>query len=501
MWLPFGKQARRRRYRKLFRQIMASFDAAQTTDENRRHWANADDLSPIAALSPETLRVVRSRARYEVANNPIARGISLTLANDLVGTGPRLDLLTPDRQLNTAVEKGFGHWMHEIGLAAKLRTMRMARFSGGEAFGVMFTNRALRGPVKLDVKLVEGDRVGTPNYGWNTDEEKRVDGIVFDAEGNPEKYHVLKRHPGATDSQMGLDEFDTVLAKDMIHWFRVDRPGQRRGIPDIMPALGLFAILRRFTKATLMAAETASEFALVMKTTSPAGGEAAEVDPWVTMEMRRNIGMFAPEGWEPTQMKAEHPNASFDVFRKSIINEMARCVNMPLNIATGDSSDYNYASGRLDHQTYYRSLDVERGELEQVGLDPLLRAWLGEAILVSDFLPLSARMLQSPYLYRLNHGWYWRGHEHVDPLKEARAGDLLRAGGGMTDAEWFGRRGLDWEDQYDQLEREAKGRKERSLAGVADAEAGAAGREAATAQADLADLAERVEDLEDASGQ
>jgi len=31
--------------------IRARFDAAVTNDENRRHWANADGLSPNAALS------------------------------------------------------------------------------------------------------------------------------------------------------------------------------------------------------------------------------------------------------------------------------------------------------------------------------------------------------------------------------------------------------------------------------------------------------------------
>jgi len=498
---PFGKSRRRRLVQQITRQILARFDAAQTTDENRRHWANADELSPVAAIGPDVQRIVRSRARHEVANNSIARGIVLTLANDVVGTGPRLDLLTPDRKLNKAIEREFGHWMAEVGLSAKLRTMRMAKAQDGEAFGVMFTNRALRGPVKLDVKLIESDRVGTPNVGWDTDEKKRVDGITFDDDGNPKEYHILKRHPGATDSQMGIDEFDTVPASSVIHWFRADRPGQRRGLPDLMPALGLFAILRRFTKATLLAAETAAEFALVMKTTSPAGGEAAEVDPWVTMEMQRNIAMFAPEGWEPTQMKAEHPSATFDAFRKAIINEAGRCVNMPLNIATGDSSGYNFASGRLDHQTYYRSIDVERDELELVALDPLLRAWLSEAILVSNYLPLSARMLQSRYLYRLNHQWFWRGREHVDPLKESRAAIGLRDADLQTDAEYYGRKGMDWEDQYDQLEREKKGREARGLTDQNAGETGAAGREAAAGLAAIQEFQERLEDLEDASGE
>jgi len=50
-------------------------------------------------------RVLRNRARppnYEVANNSYAKGMGgvLTLANDTIGTGPRLQMLTEDADAN-----------------------------------------------------------------------------------------------------------------------------------------------------------------------------------------------------------------------------------------------------------------------------------------------------------------------------------------------------------------------------------------------------------------
>ena len=74
--------------------LRARYDAAQTTDANRRHWAGADGLSADAANTAEVRRILRNRARYEVANNAYARGIVLTLANDVIGTGPRLQMLS-----------------------------------------------------------------------------------------------------------------------------------------------------------------------------------------------------------------------------------------------------------------------------------------------------------------------------------------------------------------------------------------------------------------------
>ena len=52
--------------------IRARYDAAATTDANRKHWANADGLSADAAASPEVRRILRNRARYEAANNSYA---------------------------------------------------------------------------------------------------------------------------------------------------------------------------------------------------------------------------------------------------------------------------------------------------------------------------------------------------------------------------------------------------------------------------------------------
>ena len=87
--------------------VRGRYDAAATTEENRRHWANADLLSAGAANSPQVRQVLRSRARYEVANNSYARGIVLTLANDCVGTGPRLQMLTADAEANRLVTRQY----------------------------------------------------------------------------------------------------------------------------------------------------------------------------------------------------------------------------------------------------------------------------------------------------------------------------------------------------------------------------------------------------------
>ena len=332
--------------------VRSRYDAAATTDENRRHWANADLLSANAANNPQIRRTLRSRARYEVANNSYARGIISTLANDCVGTGPRLQVLTDDGPANRLVEQEFIRWADATGLPEKLRTMRMARAESGEVFGMLVANPRVDSQVKLDLRLIEADQVTTPDLIRQPAALSVIDGIVFDSFGNPVEYLVLKSHPGDGSVRFSL-EYDRVSAASMIHYFRTDRPGQSRGIPDIMPALPLFAQLRRFTLAVLAAAETAADFAAVLFTDAPANGEADPVEPMDLVELERRMATVLPGGWKLSQIQAEQPATTYGEFKKEILNEIARCLNMPFNVACGNSSGYNYASGRLDHQTYY----------------------------------------------------------------------------------------------------------------------------------------------------
>ncbi len=67
-----------------------------------------------------------------------------------------------------------------------------------------------------------------------------------------------------------------------------------------------------------------------------------------------------PSGWKMNQFKPEQPTTTYEMFRNAILNEIARCVHMPANKARCDSSGYNFASGKLDHGTYYGAIDVER---------------------------------------------------------------------------------------------------------------------------------------------
>jgi capsid protein len=114
-------------------------------------------------------------------------------------------------------------------------------------------------------------------------------------------------------------------------------------------------------------------------TLTPASGESDAAEPFEPIELEKRALVTMPGGWKMSQLQADQPTTGHKEFVEVILNEIARCLNIPFNVAAGNSSGYNYASGRLDHQTYFKAIRVEQVHLEAVVLDRILAAWFDEA--------------------------------------------------------------------------------------------------------------------------
>jgi capsid protein len=423
--------------------LAARYDSAQTVDDNRNHWMMADALAADAADSPAVRSILRNRSRYEVANNCYAAGVGLTIANDCIGTGPRLNIDSDSGSISQAdaddVEAKFTSWCEAVNLPELLRTMRHARRQDGEAFALLVSNPRLEDPVKLGLRLVEAECVTSASA---MPSDRNADGIHLDEHGNVESYEVLRSHPGGLDPARAL-QFDLWPAALVLHWFRPRRPQQHRGIPEMLPALPLYATLRRYSQATLDAAETAADMAVLLQT--QAGAEFAnkpvEADPFSTIPFSRRMYIALPQGYEAKQFDPKQPTQVYSDFKREIAGEIGRCENVARNVVLLDSSESNFASGQLDYRITYRQHDIDRDSARLILLDRIFRAWLDEALLIGGYLPAAmraARLVLPP------HSWHWDSNELGDPLKLAKAkAEQLRCG--LTSLpELYAARGQDW---------------------------------------------------------
>lgn len=447
--------------------IAARYDAAQTTDQTRNHWAAADALGPDASLSPTVRGVTRRRARYETANNGYVKRSLRVKRNDLVGTGPRLQLTLPetwtDPDFGTAmttpegaaraVERAYRKWMRAAGIARELRVMVESGNRDGECFGLFVTNPAIDDGVKLGLRLLEADQCATPDL--NHADPLATDGVRYDGYGNPVEYHFLRSHPGELGFPRGWNEYDRVAAKYVVHWFDADRPGQRRGITQLAPTLNLSGQTRRMTAAVLAAAETAANHAAVLTTDQPPPGDdgldpdAERPEDFDRVPLPQNGAVTLPAGWSLTQFDAKQPTTTYPQFKNELLTESGAALNLPRNVSTCSSADYNYSSARLDALPSRQDARITRDDLRAVALDPLFRAWLQNARLIPGYLPAGL-----PPVEEWEWAWQWDGFESIDPVKDATADQIRLANGTTTLSRVLAADGIDIDEHLEQRAKE-----------------------------------------------
>lgn len=424
------------------RKLMATYDAAGSSDEYKNYWAPADALDADSANSPAVRAQLVKRSRYDIANNGYSDGIAQTYATDLIGVGPTLRMQTGSEGFNRMVELAWFEWCEAVQFRRKLWCTAHAKHQDGEGFGVVRRNPRLDHPVKLAWVLHETEECATPYLPYGT--PGRIDGIAFDEFGNPIWYEFLRQHPGSNLTSFGAFlKPEQVPAAFVTHWFKLRRPGQHRGIPECASTLNLGASARRWREAVVAAAENIADFTLFVKTQFEPD-EMDSVSPMSTIDVQKRMMTALPAGHEAYQPKAEQPTAGHAEFSKSLINEQARPKSMPYNKAACDSSSYNYASGRLDHQTYYSQLDSDRADCNDCVLNPLFAVWFDYAVMTYGWLGGDPGAISKR---AKSHTWDWPKHQVADVESEANAADKKLKNGTSSIAAEHIASGMDPEDE------------------------------------------------------
>lgn len=429
--------------------IRARYDNAQWSDENKRNWWMADILSAKSANSFQVRRQLRTRSRYEVANNPYLFGVCNSNADDLIDCGPTLQVTSDDDGYNRTVERAWNDWAAEVGLVEKLRTCKLAKSVDGEGFLILKTVEDLYHSVKLYPVDVEADQVTTPAPSQLAD--LWVDGLTLHpVTGRPLAYHVLRHHPG----DFFFPDFnplrvDQIPARFVIHWFQKFRPGQVRGIPAFTSSLDLFTELRAFRKAVVKNAQIAAQFTAVLETEAPA--DADDVDtptPWDHIPIDNGTYTTLPGGAKMHGFDPKQPSTTYEMFQEKCLGEACRPLAYPLNLALGTSQKFNFSSAKLDHINYRQSLGVERSDCERIVLERIFVAWFEEASKVPKLLPQNATLTRTP------HEWHWPGFPTLDAQVDTQADINQINAGTLTWREFWAKRGYDWKEVMAQQAKE-----------------------------------------------
>lgn len=454
------------------------WDAEQNDAAIKSHFSDADGGAAEVHASPEARKKIRERARFEYSNSGYVRGIVDTHVNGIVGSGPRLSIDVEQAgttyEIARLVERGWEAWAIASQWYDRLRLSFQAEIVDGEGLAILSTDEKQKHPVKLAWKLVECDQLESPigmiSSPVNADGSRHVDGVDVDAFGRHARYYFLKTHPG---SMWATQEFaEPVNAEQVIHLFHMLRPGQTRGVSALAPMLVPAAMLRQYTNAVLKSARRAASLTFVMKT-SQFDDESPLVDPYDSVPIHDDAGMTLPEGYDIQQLKPEQPTGTYGEFKREIVSEMARPFGMPYNKAAADSSSYNYASGRLDHQDHGLLQRVKQDRIEIVACDTTFVEYCKEAVLrdESDLFPPEVREFLNRWLQTAEqtppHMWHWDQVEHADPAKEASADAARLTSNTTTLQEIYAKRNKDWRRSLEQRASELRLQNELGITNTA----------------------------------
>jgi lambda family phage portal protein len=272
----------------------------------------------------------------------------------LLAAGIKPQSVHPDPATRAAINAAFARWADEAdadGVADfyGLQTVIVRRLvTDGEIFVVL-----VNGADGLHLRLMDGEQVAGTYHTELANGARIIAGVEFDAQGKRIAYHAWKQRPGLP-IMISL-ELLRIPAADVCHVFRVETPGQVRGVSWFAPVLLRLADLDSAHDAQLMRQKIAALLAgFITDPNGEAGGFDGKADGKGGLE----------GGLEPGTLKVLQPGQDIRFsdpanigteaieFLKITAHEIAAGLGVPFEILTGDLSEVNYSSiraGLVEH--------------------------------------------------------------------------------------------------------------------------------------------------------
>lgn len=420
---------------------------------------NPGAVAALLATSTE----LRSKSRDLVRRNAWAQaGVEAFVAN-AVGTGIKPQSLSADERFKTEVQALWRDWTEEADAAGQtdfygLQALACrAMLEGGECLMRLRPRRPEDGlVVPLQLQLLEPEHLP---INLNTDLESGNvvrSGIEFDALGRRVAYHLYRSHPddGRLAPMSGQGGLETVRidAREIIHLYRVLRPGQIRGEPWLSRALVKLNELDQYDDAELVRKKTAAMFAGFVTRQNPEDnlmGEGVSDGNGVALA-----------GLEPGTMQILEPGedikfsdpadvgGSYAEFLRTQFRAVAAALGITYEQLTGDLTGVNYSSIRAGLLEFRRRCEViQHSVLVHQMCRPVWAAWMKQAVLAGAIdAPGFARGGAARRRQYLQVKWIPQGWQWVDPEKEFKAMLTAIRAGVMSRSEAVSANGYDAED-------------------------------------------------------
>lgn len=408
----------------------------------------------------KTLRV-RSRDLY--TGGGLGRAAPATLTTNVVGHGispkpkPDLDVLGITEKQADAWTKNtlreFNMWAKSPMCDARRQSnfweiMELSFRSelvSGDDFVLLEHKPNKRNPYTLVLRLLEADRISTPDSNGeseskNTDDGGRiVDGIEINKDGEVCKYYISSYHPLADETQ-GEMVWTPIEAygketgmPNILHIVTFERPEQVRGIPFVASMIEQIKQLDRYLSSELAASIVHSMLTVFITTKDPDDGEYAlpdgvpekekETDDPMKIEMGNGNVYELPPNKDVKSIGNTRAPTAFDSFVSRNVTMIGASGEIPAEVLMHQYNN-NYTASRAASLDFWKVVRRYRKQFIGQFCQPIYEQWLAEAVALGRVD--APGFFDDPAIREAwcNCQWIGMSQGHVQPVQEAQAAQI-----------------------------------------------------------------------------
>ena len=397
----------------------ASRDKASMRGWNSYSGSSVEDIE-------NNLDLLRQRSRDSYMGIPAATAALKTLRTNVIAGGlmpsPQIDgdylKMTSGQveELQAQILREFSLWADSTACDADrvddfygLQQLAfLSSMMNGDAFAALTLKTRPQQPYDLRVRLIEADRVCSPNYRdqltpgkvLGRDVESIVQGVETDGDGEVIAYWIANRHPRSYTTLKAQDWKRVEVygkktgMRQVLHIMQRERAGQRRGVPVLAPVLETLKQLERYADAETTAALLGAIFTVFVKKGSitdegpfgqmmrdellkrmTGGGERDPND----LELGAGLIMDLEMGESVDTVETQHPHSGYDTFMMARMKQASAAMEIPVNVLY-KHFDVNFSCARGALNEFWRSCGMMRDNFAEDFCQPVYEMWFTEAV-------------------------------------------------------------------------------------------------------------------------
>lgn len=418
-------------------------------------------------------------SRDLVRKNAWAANALETFTNNVIGSGIKPQPMHPDQKRRKELAEWFKRWTDDAdanghndfyGLQAlACRSMR----EGGECLVRLRFRRPEDGlVVPLQLQVLEAEHLPRNlNQDLPNGNVIRA-GIEFNKIARREAYHVYRERPNERILFGASGETVRVPAESLLHLFETLRPGQHRGQPWLTPILTKLWELDQYDDAELVRKKVAAMITYLFEEELPEDGQRVAntegqdpaEDGVAVGSIEPGSSVVIPPGITAKPSSAADLTGQYEAFYRVNLRSIARGLGLTYYLVSGDMTDVNYSSARIDLLDVRRRFERFQHQVIVFQLcRPVWSAFL-EACVMGGLI--SAKDLENHREDYMAVEWRPPRWDWVDPEGDIRAelmmqGALLKARSATINELGYDEEEVDEQIRRDQEREEALGLKRR----------------------------------------